>query len=313
MLLRLWQRTHENRLTRAPGRPRVLYLAVTLRDGRRGGSTRPDSVRAAGRRARSEHRLRLTARGRVLLAGLPVALAVLVLALAGWHRSPAARVQRAPHVDRAVPASSLAAAHTVSVRVPAAPERARHRPSALALDTIKQGDLPQTPERPTGSTARFHEEMRALWSGIVRGSVSPAMPAFFPEGAYVQVKAIYGASSDWSYRLVHDFRLDVQAAHGLLGDRAASARLIAVDVPASFAHWVPPGVCYNRIGYWEMPNARVVYRLGGSEHSLGIASMIGWRGVWYVVHLGAVEGPGPGGYIDDPESGRGTSQDSGTC
>ncbi len=277
---------------------------MALRGGTHGGSRRA----SRGRRGR----LRLTPRGRLVLLILPVVLAALVLLIARGSRSPALRVPRAPHVPSA-PAIPLAAAQTVPVRAPETPPRTRQGPSPLALDAIRQGELPQTPERPTAGTARFHEEMRALWSGITRDSVSPAMPAFFPEGAYVQVKAIYGASSDWSYRLVHDFRLDIQAAHGLLGDRGAGARLVAVDVPASFAHWIPPGVCYNRIGYWEMPNARVVYRIGGAERSFGIASLIGWRGVWYVVHLGAVERRGANGYIDDPESGRGTPQDSGTC
>jgi hypothetical protein len=83
-------------------------------------------------------------------------------------------------------------------------------------------------------------------------------------------------------------------------------------VPESYAHWVSPGACYNRVGYWEVPNARVVYRLGGELHSFGIASMISWRGVWYVVHLGAVLRTG-GGVVDDPSTGVGQPVPSSTC
>ena len=51
-----------------------------------------------------------------------------------------------------------------------------------------------------------------------------------------------------------------------------------VKVDSRYGHWIEPGVCDNRIGYFEMPGARIVYRLKGSIHSLGIASMISWRG-----------------------------------
>jgi hypothetical protein len=155
--------------------------------------------------------------------------------------------------------------------------------------------------------------MAALWAGIVRDSSAAAMPAFFPRGAYLQVKEIPAAGADYANRLVHDYSLDIGAAHALLGGEAAAATLVSVEVPHSYAHWVEPGVCYNRVGYYEVPNARVVYRAGGRIRSLGIASMISWRGRWYVVHLGAVLRSGDSGVVDEPASGTGTSTDSGTC
>jgi hypothetical protein len=155
--------------------------------------------------------------------------------------------------------------------------------------------------------------MASLWSGILSGRVAPALPAFFPRGAYLQLKAIESAGNDWSNRLVHDYALDVAAAHALLGRDASTAQLLAVDVPSSYGHWVPPGVCYNSIGYYEVPNTRVVYRERGGIHSFGIASLISWRGVWYVVHLGAILRSSDTGTVDEPASGRGSSPYSGTC
>jgi hypothetical protein len=175
------------------------------------------------------------------------------------------------------------------------------------------GTLPQTDQLPSAGTAQFHAEMAALWSGVTRDSLQGAMPAFFPEAAYAQVKAIADPQADFTARLVGDYQLDLTAAHALLGSQAQAAQLIGVEVPGSYAHWVDPGACYNRIGYYEVPNARVVYRLGGQVSSFGIASMISWRGVWYVVHLGAVLRPGAGGVVDDPSSGAGASAPSSTC
>jgi hypothetical protein len=176
-----------------------------------------------------------------------------------------------------------------------------------------RGSLPQTHQRPTANTPAFHSEMAALWSGVTRDSLKAALPAFFPARAYLQVKAIANARADFANRLVRGFRLDIAAAHALLGSGASAARLQTVSVPVAYAHWVPPGVCYNRVGYWEVPNARVVYSEHGQTRSFGIASMISWRGVWYVVHLGAVVRSSAGGVVDDPSPGTGISAPSSTC
>jgi hypothetical protein len=175
------------------------------------------------------------------------------------------------------------------------------------------GLLSQTHSYPSGTSARFKSLMASLWAGIVRDSPARALSAFFPKDAYVRLKAIASASSDWTNRLVHDYGLDIAAAHALLGHNAAHAHLIAVSVRSSYGHWIQPGACYNAIGYYEMPNARVVYREDRQVRSFGIASMISWRGVWYVVHLGAILRSTDSGKVDDSASGSGTSIYSGTC
>ncbi|MGD0748098.1 MAG: hypothetical protein ABSB68_09845 [Acidimicrobiales bacterium] len=155
--------------------------------------------------------------------------------------------------------------------------------------------------------------MGALWQGIVGDSVSPAMPAFFPQSAYVQLKTgIADPAGDWQNRLVADYGLDIGAARALIGPVPTQATLVTVSVPEQYAHWIPPGVCANDIGYYEVANSRVVYQLDGQTRSIGIASMISWRGVWYVVHLGAILRSG-GGEVDEPAVGTGVSAPSGTC
>jgi hypothetical protein len=173
------------------------------------------------------------------------------------------------------------------------------------------GTLPQTHQLPSGTTAHFKSLMAAFWDGVVHDSTSRAMPAFFPRAAYLKVKAPH-AGPDYKYRILHAFTLDLGAAHALLGAGASSARLLSVRVPQGFAHWVDPGACDNQIGYWEVPNARVVYTENGQVHSFGIASMISWRGVWYVIHLGDAGGV-QSGIVDSPSAGPGTSTDISTC
>jgi hypothetical protein len=155
--------------------------------------------------------------------------------------------------------------------------------------------------------------MRALWTGIRTGAPAPALAAFFPEAAYAQVKAIADPDADYEGRLVGDYKLDIAAAHQLLGAEASRATLLGVDVPGAYAHWVSPDACYNRIGYYEVPNSRIVYKEDGEIRSFGIASMISWRGVWYVVHLGAVSRDTAEGIVDAPSAGRGMPEASSTC
>jgi hypothetical protein len=184
---------------------------------------------------------------------------------------------------------------------------------APTTTTTDAGSLPQTDALPAAESPQFQSMMSVLWNGIVTNSSTVAMPAFFPESAYKQLKTINGAESDYVNRLVADYSLDITAAHDLLGASSSSAVLVAVDVPTHDSHWVPPGVCDNRLGYFEVANSRMVYEQDGVTRSFGIASLISWRGIWYVVHLGAILRSAETGVVEDPEAGAGHSAPSSTC
>ena len=184
--------------------------------------------------------------------------------------------------------------------------------SAPALSSRAAGDpgrLPQTTVLPSSGTPRFRAQMAALWRGIVEDSPAAARPAFFPASAYLQVKQIPDAGADYRSRLLANYGADIHAAHVLLGRGVSSARLLAVRVPRQWA-WIPPGYCYNRVGYWHAPGSRVVYREQGHTRSFGIFSLISWRGEWYVVHLARYDQPGT---VDDPSSGGGAFGPPGGC
>lgn len=258
--------------------------------------------------------LRRTRRWQRLSITLAALVTVVVLAFAyGTGGSPTRRA--ASRTGHSAAAGGPAGGHHGQGRAPA-PTRAPTTtlPPTTTTTTTPAGTLPQTNAFPSSSTPQFQAEMADLWRGVVTGQVTPAMPSFFPVGAYLQLKTIPNARTDWENRLVGGFRLDIAAAHSLLGAGAASAKLVAVNVPSQYGHWVTPGTCYNSIGYYEVPNARVVYQEAGVTRSFGIASMISWRGQWYVVHLGAVlRTTATQGIVDDPATGPGTSAYSSTC
>ncbi len=156
-----------------------------------------------------------------------------------------------------------------------------------APTTTDPGALPQTMARPSAQDPLFEEHVQALWRAVVDGNPSEAMGFFFPLSAYVQVKAISDPVHDWQTRLVADFDADVLADHADLGSGAPGAVFGAITVPPD-AVWVQPGVEYNKGSYWRVYGSTVHYTVSGQSGSFVIASMISWRGEWYVVHLARI-------------------------
>lgn len=159
--------------------------------------------------------------------------------------------------------------------------------TATAATTTDPGALPQTMARPTTDDPVFESHLQGLWRAVVDGDPAEAMAFFFPLSAYRQVKAIADPTHDWQTRLVADFDADVLADHAALGPGADGAQFTGVAVPTN-AVWVPPGSEYNKGRYWRVYGSSVRYSAGGRNGSFVIASMISWRGEWYVVHLASV-------------------------
>jgi hypothetical protein len=215
---------------------------------------------------------------------------------------------------RTAPALSAAAAARGATTTTTALATTTTAPPTTTTTTTDVGTLPQTAGFPVSGTPQFNAAMQALWQGVVTGSVTPALPAFFPRSAYVQLKTGFAdPAGDWQNRLVADYALDLQAAHALLETDPAQASLVTVSVPEQYGHWIPSGVCDNGVGYFEVANSRVVYQLDGQTRSFGIASMISWRGTWYIVHLGAILRGSASGVVDEPATGPGASAPSHTC
>lgn len=173
------------------------------------------------------------------------------------------------------------------------------------------GNLPQTNVEPS-FVGPFTSQMRLLWRAIQIDSPSLASTVFFPRSAYVQMKtgAIPNPSGDYSDRLVSFYDLDLAAYHRLV---TATSTLVKASVNPADAEWIPAGVCENKIGYWHVPGVRLVFRRGTKIESVAVASLISWRGVWYVVHLGPNPRPTNVGTVDDFQVGPGTPGPAGGC
>ena len=187
-------------------------------------------------------------------------------------------------------------------------------PSTGPTTTMDPGSRPQTHVEPTFGTA-LDGQMRTLWGAIVAGSPSQGRQAFFPKSAYLRMKTgvLPDPAGDYTWRLIAFFNLDVVAYHAHLGTDPAAAQLVSVESNPSLATWIPPGACENTVGYWHLPGTRLAYRSGGHTYSFRVASLISWRGVWYVVHLGPNPRPSNVGTVDDPQVGPGVPGPGGGC
>ena len=202
-----------------------------------------------------------------LVAAAVVLLAVAVLVVVVELSTPSHRT--------AGPGGARAVRATTTTTVPA------------TTTTVDPGTLPQEMLLPSSTDPAFSAHVQQLWQAIVDGNPAEAMGFFFPVSAYIQVKAISDPVHDWQTRLVADFDQDVETYHADLGAGAAGAELVSVSVPSD-AVWVLPGVEYNKGSYYRVYDTVLHYTVGAVAHSFVVASMISWRGQWYVVHLASI-------------------------
>jgi len=184
---------------------------------------------------------------------------------------------------------------------------------ALPAQGATPGQLPQTGREPSFAIA-LTNEMRLLVRAISTNSPAIGQEVFFPEAAYLQMKTgvIPAPASDYVDRLVAFYRLDLATYHDKLFAPTAST-FLRVNANAHLAQWIPPGACENRVGYWHVPGVRLVVERDRHVVSVAVASLISWRGVWYVVHLGPNPRPHNVGTLDDYRAGPGTPGPAGGC
>ncbi len=146
--------------------------------------------------------------------------------------------------------------------------------------------LPQTEDRPSLESPWFQHGIRLLFSAIVKDDANIALPFFFPQVAYKQVKDIQDPDTDYERRLIAAFRRDIHTHHQAMGKFRDEAEFVGVRVAEHLAKWVPPGKEANKVGYFRVLRSVLLYRDQlGRNRELNLLSMISWRGEWYVVHL----------------------------
>jgi hypothetical protein len=161
-------------------------------------------------------------------------------------------------------------------------------PTTTTAGAVDPGTLPQTDQHPSASGVTFTAGVDGLWEAIRQDDPALGLAFFFPESAYLQVKAIGDPAGDYQNRLIANFEQDVHDLHAQLGPDAAHATFVGITVPDDQAVWVQPGEESNKLPYWRVYGSTIQYQVGGQTGSFPVTSLISWRGEWYVVHLGTI-------------------------
>ena len=187
--------------------------------------------------------------------------------------------------------------------------------AAPTTTTTDPGLLPQTASQPSSDNSSLTARLSPLFSAIQANSTVSGMAVFFPETAYVSMKTgiLPNPASDYQSRLIGFYSLDLAAYQAALGVPPSMATFTGVNGDAAMATWIPPGTCENSVGYWHLPNVRLVYRVNGVTQSFAVASLISWRGTWYVVHLGPNPRPSDVGTVALAATGAGVPGPAGGC
>lgn len=201
----------------------------------------------------------------------------------GVHPSVSAGAASSGAVSSGVASSGVASSGGAGV--PPGPTVSTTSPAVPT--TVDPGSLPQTHVLPSSDDPQFLARMGTLCQAIGTGDPSGAQGAFFPLGAYSQVKGISDPVHDYQTRLIPDYDQDIVTDHGYVASTPESASLASVDVPDA-AEWILPGVEYNKGSYYRVYGTVLACNVGGQVHTFDIASLISWRGEWYVVHLRSI-------------------------
>ena len=187
-------------------------------------------------------------------------------------------------------------------------------PTTVSVTSSTQaGNLPPTVTEPPTTTDALTVRLSPLFSALANGS-GGVDGLFFPRSVYIRMKTgiLANPAGDFNSRLLAFFHMDEVAYHHVMPAPASTAQLLTVRANALYATWITPGACENRFGYWHLPGVRLVYRDHGVR-SFAVASLISWRGEWYVVHLGPNPRPVDIGTVASPALGAGTPGPPGGC
>ena len=185
--------------------------------------------------------------------------------------------------------------------------------ATASFASTNPGSLPQTTTEPSFAAPLTHQ-MQTLATAIRTDSPTLGETVFFPSAAYINMKTgeIPSPASDYVDRLIAFFKLDLVAYHQRLYSGAMTT-FVRVRANPADAAWISPGVCENRIGYWHVQGVRLEFIRDSKVVSVAVASLISWRGLWYVVHLGPNIAPWGVGKVDGYSPGGGVPGPGGGC
>ncbi len=165
-------------------------------------------------------------------------------------------------------AALLLASPPAAAEPPIPPSNAADRPEPALKDAPAEGDAA--------------ERAALLVQALREDNPDLALPFFFPQDAFRQVKGIKDPDRYFK-RLIDVYRADLQAMRASLKD-PDHVTFVRFSLGRQ-RRWVQRGKEANDLPYWANYKASIVVLDAGRERTLPVRVLITWDDRWYVTHL----------------------------
>jgi hypothetical protein len=130
----------------------------------------------------------------------------------------------------------------------------------------------------------FDPKAQRLLSALEKGGFAEVKDLFFPEPAFLQLKAI-AKPADYYSQLVKWYEQDFVREQARFKGRGP---LVFKAMKGGSCKWKAPQTEANRIPYWSCYRRKIELTAGGQSETLEVRALINWGRQWYITHLGAI-------------------------
>jgi hypothetical protein len=130
----------------------------------------------------------------------------------------------------------------------------------------------------------FDPQAQRLLTALEKGAFADVKDLFFPEAAFLQLKAI-AKPADYYSQLVKWYEQDFTREQARFKGRGP---LVFKAIKGGSCKWKAPQTEANRIPYWSCYRRKIELTAAGQNESLEVRALINWGRQWYITHLGPI-------------------------
>lgn len=130
----------------------------------------------------------------------------------------------------------------------------------------------------------FDPKAQRLLTALEKGSFAEVKDLFFPEGAFLQLKAI-AKPADYYSQLVKWYEQDFIREQARFKGRGP---LVFKAIKGGSCKWKAPQTEANRIPYWSCYRRKIELTAAGQSEVVEVRALINWGRQWYITHLGPI-------------------------
>jgi hypothetical protein len=130
----------------------------------------------------------------------------------------------------------------------------------------------------------FDPEAQRLLTALGKGAFADVKDLFFPEAAFLQLKAI-AKPADYYSQLVKWYEQDFTREQARFKGRGP---LVFKAIKGGSCKWKAPQTEANRIPYWSCYKRKIELTAAGKSEIIEVRALINWGRQWYITHLGPI-------------------------